>query len=204
MRLQIKKLLFFLSFVFLLACEEEVTPPDIVNGEDALVVNSIISPFLEEIVVEVSITKNAFGLISTSLDSDIVSDAIVTISDGTNEVVIPFDNRSSYRQASNLLLWDESRTYRLEVQARGRMVFSETTLPQRVTSIETVSLNERNVLNFTWQDFEEQENFYRVSGSGRNMNLPFFRNIFFGRNQFVSDINRNGRILSARGDGYEF
>ncbi|MEO9872649.1 DUF4249 domain-containing protein [Ekhidna sp.] len=202
--MKIKNLLLALGIFFLLACEEEVPPPDF-DEEEKLVVNSIISPFSEEIIVEVSVSRNAFGIIDGDFESDIVRDAIVTISDGTREVLIPFDDdQLHYSIPSFLFSLDEGKTFLLSVEANGESVYGETILPKRITELESVTLNQNNVLNVTWQDFTESDNYYRILATGFNSEFQFSENFFFESDEFISDTNRNGEVLSARGEGNEF
>ena len=89
----IKSTFLILIGILLLACEEEVTPPQIEDAEDKVVVNGLIAPSFEQINVQVSKSRNAFGVIEFD-DSDIIQDAIVAISNGTEERNLTFDASS--------------------------------------------------------------------------------------------------------------
>lgn len=192
----------------LVACTEEVTPPSIDNIEDKLVVNSVITPYLEEIAVEVSLSKKAFGVIDQFGPSDIITNALVVLSNGTVQVTLPFDFvTDQYVIATSTFPIEEGVTYRLEVTAGERSVFAETTLPQKVTEVESLSFNPNtDFLDVSWIDISTDENFYRVAGFG-NLEDDFggYQNtFFFDSDEFVSDVNRDGERISARGEGFLF
>lgn len=193
--------------VMLFACVEEVTPPSIDNIEDKLVVNSVISPYLENISVEVSLSEKAFGIID-SFGSDIISNATVVLSNGTSEVTLPFDfTTDQYVIPTTTFPIEEGVTYRLEVSAGGRSVSAEATLPQKIGELESLDFSAgTEILNVSWIDIPGEENFYRVAGFG-NLEDDFggYQNsFFFDSDEFVSDINRDGERISARGEGFLF
>lgn len=191
--------------ILLVACNEEVTPPSIENIEDKLVVNSVISPYLENISVEVSLSAKAFGVID-AFGSDIISNATVVLGNGTSEITLPFDfTTDQYVIATATFPIEEDVTYRLEVTAGDRSVSAEATLPKRVTELESLDFN-AGVVDVSWIDIMSEENFYRVAGFG-NVEDEFgsYQNsFFFDSDEFVSDINRDGEQISARGEGFLF
>lgn len=195
-------ILLFASIFF--ACEEEVSPPDFAE-EDKLVVNAIISPFLPEIIVDVSLSRNAFGLIDRSLDDEVVLNATVILRSETQEIVIPFDlERFIYVISSEEFPLVSGEKYRLEVEGAGFSVFGETVLPKQLTSLTSIRINENNVLSLSWQDFPELGNHYRISAEGFISEFNFAESFSFNSDEFISDLNRNGDVLTARGEGNEF
>ena len=198
----LKKLFLIFVTVSFIACETEVNPPDIEDAEDLLVVNSVISPALEEILVQVSISQKSFGVINNS--NDLIDDAVVTISNGTDEEVLNYDDEfGAYRLSTSVFPIVEGGSYRLDVVAGSRQVFGETTVPVGTVNVDSYGFD-RNELEVVWQDIEGQENFYRLAAQGYVSEFEFWDLFFFDEDEFVSDINKDGKLLDAKAEVFSF
>ena len=206
---QISKIIMLASLPF--ACVEEVKPPSLENVENKIVVNSVITPFLEEIEVEVSFSKKSFGILDDQFGN--ADDATVVISNGEQQETLTYDVETErYRISTATFPLKEGVTYRLDVTTnKGAAVYAETSLPKKITEVESLSYNTRNDrLAVSWIDIPGQENFYRISAASyferdSGDDDPYFigqQDFSFNNDGFISDFNRDGQKLSARGDSF--
>lgn len=186
----------------LLSCTEEVDPPDI-NGEDLIVVNSIISPSFNQIVVEVSRSQKSFGILANSFNGeDLVTDAVVLIIDENSVGTQLLYNSDSghYAISSTIFPLTAGKTYGLSVVADNQTLFAQTTLPFETQGIEhTVNIFEIEIL---WKDLPDVDNYYRVAAQGRLTRFEFWDTFQFHSAEFVTDDNGDGERLSARADTF--
>lgn len=185
------------------SCETEVTPPDLRDIQDKLVINSIIYPEMRIIEVEVSVSKKSFG--SIARDFEILENAVVTISNGTIEKAIPYDTfNMKYRIPTSDFPLVEGSKYVLNVNAKDMQVFAETTIPKKVERLVSYDFINEKELNVKWKDFEEEGNYYRISASdffneGGSAIIPN-RRLLFDSDEFISDRIVNNKIISASGE----
>lgn len=171
--------IFILSMVGLFACESLITDipaSKLPQTESKLVVQSFISPQAARINVVVTESVPLFGEITSSRGS-VIRNAIVKISDGTKEAVIPFDTASQlYSLDKSLFTIAASKTYTLNVTDGKRTVTSSCTVPQKQvltksyvidTSFSRGGMDRDTALTvkMTWDDIVADTNFYRVKAS---------------------------------------
>ncbi|MFK7952797.1 MAG: DUF4249 domain-containing protein [Ekhidna sp.] len=195
----LRSTLLFAIGIMILSCEEEVTPPQIEDAEDRIVVNGLIAPSFEQINVEVSKSRKAFGIIDFN-NSDIIQNATVTISNGTEERSLTFDGQH-YSLSTTSYPIEEGVTYRITVTALGETVYGETTVPSAIPTLESAKFIDDFNIEVIWMDLVDQKNYYRVVANVDN-DEEYSDPFFFGNDEFVSDFNRDGQLLSASGEGY--
>lgn len=191
--------------MMILSCEEEVTPPQVENAEDKLVVNGLIAPSFDEINVQVSLSKSAFGVIDYD-NSDIITDAQVTITNGVTERTLDYSaSIEQYILSTDTYPIEEGVTYRIEVTADGITVFGEATVPRRILELESSKIVDNYKVEVFWKDLSNETNYYRIVADGESELGSEYRDpFFFDGDEFVSDKNRDGQLLSAKGEGYQY
>jgi hypothetical protein len=172
-------LFFILSMIGLCACESLITDipaSKLPKSESKLVVQSFISPQAARINVVVTESVPLFGE-STGSRGSVIRNAIVKISDGVHEAVIPFDTASQlYSIDKALFTIAASKTYTLNVSDGKRTVTSSCTVPQKQALTKTYVIDtsfSRDgfdqdtalTLKMTWDDIVGDTNFYRVKAS---------------------------------------
>ncbi|MCF2442738.1 DUF4249 domain-containing protein [Dyadobacter sp. CY345] len=177
-------ILFFLLILSgLSSCDTlvtEISPDDLPGSTSKLVVQSFISPQAARINVVVTESIPLFG--ESSSGNSVVKNAIVKISGGGKEVVIPYDSTSqlySIDKAKFAIV--ASETYKLSVSDAQRSVTASCTVPANQATIksyviDTAYINRSNGLDtaltvrMTWQDISGETNYYRVRA---NMDVEF-------------------------------
>jgi hypothetical protein len=162
----------------LFACESLITDipaSKLPKTESKLVVQSFISPQASRINVVVTESIPLFG--ESTSRSSVVRNAIVKLSDGTNEVVIPYDTASQLYSLDKLLFAIVAqKTYTLNVTDGARTVTSSCTVPEKQvlaksyvvdTSFSRNGFEEDTAITvkMTWDDIAGEANFYRVRAS---------------------------------------
>ena len=174
-------------YLFLLAgfssCDTlvtEISPDNLPGATSKLVVQSFISPQAARINVVVTESIPLFG--ESSSGNSVVKNAIVKISGGGKEVVIPFDSASQlYSIERTKFTIVASETYKLSVSDGQRSVTASCTVPTNQVTIssyviDTAYVNRRNGLDtaltvrMRWQDIPGETNYYRVRA---NMDVEF-------------------------------
>lgn len=191
--------------VILMSCIEEVTPPQIEDAEQKVVVNGLIAPGLEEINVQVSRSTSAFGFVPFG-QSDNITNAEVTISNGISERTLVYDfNLDQYTLDADLFPIEVGGTYRVNVVTDLGTVYGETTVPNGVEQLTSAILNRDNILNVSWIDIADELNYYRLIAEGEvGGEFGYTETFYFDTDEFVSDVNRDGELLSGRGEGFVF
>lgn len=205
MRIKRKNISTILSLTLLFGCTDDVTPPGIENIEEKVVVNAVISPDVPLIMAQVSISKKAFGIVSDPFgDSDLITNAEVTISNGTDTRTLPYDSDlMHYARSTDLFSIVEGITYRLEVTTDKGTVYAEASLPKKVEALESLEVGSSGLdISISWVDIPGQENYYRVTAFGEQADQGFLEPFFFENDEFVSDINSDGQLMNARGEGF--
>lgn len=191
-----------------MSCIEEVDPKGLINNERKVVVNSFISPQDSIISAEVSLSRPIIGFepFNQSEDSDIINDALVSLSNGTNSVILLYNQETfRYELDAELFKIEPGEQYFLEVEVDSKTYTAQCTVPSWAAT--EISLSFTQVidelrLRVLWQDEPNVENYYRVLGEYKtNFNdNAFFFNLFFDNDRFKQDVNRDGLQISADAD----
>ena len=198
---------FCTGMVLLSACVEEVDPKNLALAEKKVVINSLISPGDDFVKVEVSYSTPILGerLNSQGGDSDIIKDAQVKLSDGSQEMILSYDPMSEvYTNFDPDILIRPGKQYFLEVTVGSTTYTAQCRVPEKAADEITATAN--NLLDgfrmkVSWQDIPNEENYYWVSGNysfedGLSSTLSFYEEAF------KSDANRDGATISADVEEY--
>ncbi|WP_353721750.1 DUF4249 domain-containing protein [Dyadobacter sp. 676] len=167
-------ILLLLAFV-LAACESLVTDIDqskLPQVGSKLVVQCFISPQAARINVVVTESVPLFA--EPGLKGGVIRNAIVKLSDGTKEVVVPFDTTDqlySIEKAAFTVL--PGKTYFLSVTDGARSVSSTCTVPASAVLPRTYEIDTSYsgsvpnqdtslTVKMTWNDIAQETNYYRV------------------------------------------
>jgi len=221
---------FFLVFLFS-GCESlvtEVSPDKLPDTESKLVVQAFISPQTAYTTVIVTESAPLFGTSSPS--GNIITNAVVKISDGSKQVTLQFDSAgASYVIDRARFPVTAGKTYNLSVSDGKRSVQAVCIVPEkRIVAksyvIDTVHSGTDTSLTvkMSWQDIPGEANYYRLrayldleytvgEGDGpeifrerrvRNrFNVDWDRTI--GRNDYQSDANLDGAVLTSPSGTFE-
>jgi hypothetical protein len=206
MAAQLKTLVYLLVFaVFSGSCERVITI-DLPNDPDILVVEGSIEPGKNPIVI-VSRNRSIFNNFPTDLvallDTFLIKDALVTISDGSVTVPLAFTiNPVAYPYiyyTTTSLVGEIGKTYSLTVSAKGKTVKSTTSLSPPVPIDSTwFELNifdsTEDSLGFAFLNFKDPDttgNAYRLYAK-RNSETEYFP----VQGTIVDDEFINGRLVS--------
>ncbi len=130
----------------MLACTKEATIKLPVS-EEKLVVTCFLDPDAEYISAVVRLSKPKFGAQPASaVFQDDVRDATVTITDGTNSLVLPFDHVQLFYSAPVLdFPIHPGRSYSMSVSTPdGKMVTASTTVPYDTLQLESAKFHMRS------------------------------------------------------------
>ncbi|SDG14576.1 protein of unknown function [Dyadobacter soli] len=168
---------FFLTF-FLAACESLVTDvdrADLPQVESKLVVQCFISP--QAARINVIVTESIPLFAEPDLKGGVIPNAVVKLSDGTREAVIPFDTTNQlYSVDKGALTILPGKTYFLSVTNGVRSVKATCTVPENAavpktyeidTSVagDIATLDTTLTVKYAWNDIAGQPNYYRVRAS---------------------------------------
>ena len=221
-------LLFVSLIVAFTACQSlvnEVDPAKLPKTDSKLVVNCYISPQDTVLAVAVAHSQPVLGVDTSGLN--LVSNATVVLSDGTQSITIPYDPQQSlYVVDARALPIVVGKTYQLQVSAGGfATVIASCTVPKEVP-ISSISLDSTQgptrpdgtqtwdyYVRALWQDPAGETNFYRVVGAARftalmrgaesatdTVQRPVVLSaaVSFGRSeQYVSDRNQDGQTIAS-------
>ncbi|WP_255713425.1 DUF4249 domain-containing protein [Dyadobacter chenwenxiniae] len=161
--------------VIISACETPLTnipPSKLPQTESKLVVNSIISPQLPYINVVVTESIPLFS--QTDATERRIDNATVRMSDGVNEMVVPYDKENKlYSIPQSKFPIKESKTYYLSVSDKTRSVSAQCTVPGKKPVIKSYEFDTMLVdnpymqdtvltLRMSWQDIPGDTNYYKV------------------------------------------
>ena len=218
-----------LSLVALHGCNslrQEVNP-DRLNRESAkLVVNCFLSP--QDTVLAVKVTRSLPVLGETSTFSymeDNVTDATVTLTEGSRSAVLRYDPKLRYyRAAVSQLPIMAGRTYSVAVQTpTGEQATANTTIPEQVAVTDIVldsavtkdfGLTTKNYYaRLRWRDPAGKPNFYQVMGNNeyayvtkyqpspkaplRDTVYQFQGIWYFDGGSTNTDVGRDGQVLES-------
>ncbi|MEM6644563.1 MAG: DUF4249 family protein [Bacteroidota bacterium] len=204
--------LFALSIAWICSCEEVVDPPQINNIEDKLVVNAIFLATDDTLRVEVYRSEKAFGIRGNFRSSDLIPDAVVTISNGTETQSFAYSERLQvYQLAASAFPIDEVTTYQLKVSTEEFSVSALAIPNQKLNSLESFVINEDESLTVSWRDISGSVDNYRLAGLYISTTVEPDSSIirseqqryFFG-DDFTSDSDRDGQILAETGSAFGF
>ncbi len=179
-----KNTFLFLSAFALASCGSLVQPvnPKILTASEAkLVVHSYISPQDTAIIVKIERSNPVVG-IETAVGSSTyaIADAVVTMSNGTTNVTIPYiKTTNEFRISASKLPIVVGKTYSLQIKmSNGQLVEATCKVPEAVKikewKLDSLPANGRNNNNkggfdkgarLIWQDPAGTGNFYRVQGA---------------------------------------
>ena len=162
------------------ACDSLVQDVDLdklPSTDSKLVVQCFISP--QSPYITAIVTESAPYFAETVKEGDLViENAIVTISDGQNEIQIPFDPETRlYALDAQLFPVKAGIKYFLKVTDGKRTISGESTIPRSLVPLKdfeltynidsTIPLNAYQYpevsLKMYWDDIKEEPNYYRVS-----------------------------------------
>lgn len=202
--MKISKFIPLLVIGLFLSCEETVTPPEIENIENLLVVNGILSPTDTIYYVEVSWSNPSFGRLP-AFGSEFASNADVSISDGnTTRTFIYNDEWRMYVLDADNFPIAAGTSYQLRVEADGNVVIGSVTTKQQVPDVGSFEFTSNRNLSVTWKDIEGSEDYYSVRAYLQREE-PEYTNVipFYFDSGFISDSNRDGSILQDTGEGFD-
>lgn len=173
-----RHIIFLLLTFFLTACESlvrDVDQSDLPQVESKLVVQCFISPQAARINVVVTESIPLFA--EPDLKGGVIPNAVVKISDGAREAVIPFDTANQlYSVDKGALPILPGNTYFLSVTNGVRAVKATCTVPASATVPKTYEIDTSSsgdisardtslTVKYTWNDIAGQANYYRVRAS---------------------------------------
>lgn len=168
-------IIFIFLTLFLVGCESLVTDVDkgdLPQVESKLVVQCFISP--QSARINVVVTESIPLFAEPDLKGGVIPNAVVKLSDGTREAVIPFDTANQlYSADKSVLAILPGKTYFLSVVNGIRSVKATCTVPAtavvpttyKIDTSFSGSISARDTLltvKYNWNDIAGQTNYYRV------------------------------------------
>jgi hypothetical protein len=199
------KIFAFVAMLCLMACDSmvtNVTPPKV---EPKLVVYAFLSPDETEIAVHVRRSLPIWSG-NSSLGNDTVADAVVRLSNGFTEVLIPYDAEGIYRLPQSAFPLQAGETYLLRVStSQGEVVTGSTRIPERQVFIDTIVYTRQpgpfgfsdDVFNVRWTDLPGGDNHYMLSVTLEQEGLDSVFSDFFGFLVF-SDVFQSRDAINGR------
>ncbi|SKC13894.1 DUF4249 domain-containing protein [Dyadobacter psychrophilus] len=185
----------------LYGCETPLTnipPSKLPQAESKLVVNSIISPHLPHI--NVVVTESVPLFTKTEATERRVEDATVKLSDGVNEITIPYDTENKiYSIPQSKFPIKDSKTYFLSVSDKARSVTAQCTVPGKKPVIksyefDTIVVNNSYMkdtiltLRMSWQDVPGDTNYYKLDAG---IDHQYSVGILTDKNEIREEISTN-------------
>ncbi|WP_026631123.1 DUF4249 family protein [Dyadobacter alkalitolerans] len=167
-----------LMSIILSACETSlpnIPLSKLPHAESKLVVNSIISPELP--YINVVVTESIPLFTETDATEKRVENAVVRISDGVNEITIPFDaEKKLYSIPQSKFPIKDLKTYYLSVSDKRRSVTAKCKVPGKrpvIKSYEFDTLIVDNIImkdtvltvRMSWQDVPGDTNYYKADAA---------------------------------------
>ncbi|MCE7058768.1 DUF4249 domain-containing protein [Dyadobacter sp. CY343] len=227
-KMNIRILLICIACLSLAACESlvtEIDEADLPKTESRLVVQSFISPENQKTLVVVSQSAPLFGQdIPAAL---VLSNALVTISNGSQEAVVPYDSVNMlYAIDKSRFPIEAGKKYTITASDGKRSVNSFCTVPLKVATPKSFEIDTTYSSNFAndtlltlkmqWDDIPGERNFYRVRAyidleysvaddtSPQDFKERRIRNRFnvnweetVGRDNFQSDASLDGTVFTS-------
>ncbi len=169
------KNVFFLVLIWaFFACESVVTNVKLPNIEQKLAITCFISPETDTITATAHLSQPLFGSPDSENASQPLPDANISISDGTKTARFVYDPLLlNYYVGDRGFKIEAGKTYVLVGQRGDKTVKATCTVPlKRIMDISLAmdsSFNRRENymryrIKYTWKDFSEKGNYYRVDG----------------------------------------
>lgn len=185
----ITSLLFSAGILFLFtSCESMISEVEVPSADPKIVVTGYLSP--EDDTISISVRKSRPLYVQSQGWDDqfpYVNNATVTLSDGSNSVILPYYSQSAcYKIPSSFMPIIQGKTYFLEVTTpEGHKATSSCTVPDgtvpdvEITSIDTISQYGSNFkVGLRFRDIPGNGNFYRI-GVGKKINYEFYEESYF-------------------------
>jgi hypothetical protein len=213
-------------WICLSGCESlvtEIPDADLPKTESKLAVQAFIAPENPRTFIVVTQSEPLFG--ETNTPAAIIRDAVVKLSDGMQEVIVPFDTVNDlYLIEKSKFPIEAGKSYRITVSDAKRTVTSTCVVPQKTTlptsfEIDTTYSNAPDTtltLKMKWNDIPGEPNFYRVRAwvdleysiadgtSAADFKERRIKNRFnvnweetIGRDNFRSDANLDGATFTS-------
>ena len=171
-------LIIMMAIIVIWSCEspiDNIPMEKLPQTESRLVVNSVISPQLPYINVIVSESIPLFS--NSNASEGRLTNATVRISDGVNEMVIPYDKENNlYSLEQSKFPIKVSKTYILTVSDGKRTVKAQCKVPNKAADIKSYDFDTLLIYNpihqdtavtlrVSWQDVHADTNFYRINAT---------------------------------------
>ncbi|UHG92232.1 DUF4249 domain-containing protein [Spirosoma oryzicola] len=211
-----KKWLLLVLSTILLACNsmrEEIVPQALAGQSDKLVVDCFISP--QDTLLTAKVTRSRPVLDNDATRRVEVSDAVVTLSDGSNSVRLVYNSQLAlYAVKAQKMVVRSGNTYQLTVRySTGQQVSATTTVPSMI-ALDAIQLDSAVAsgqvngekkeyrLVGSWQD--PANAYYRVKGTVRGIPINAPSNSSYGNPEamsFIMATNSLGLLASQNKAG---
>ncbi|MEH0157865.1 DUF4249 domain-containing protein [Limibacter armeniacum] len=209
-----------LLILSLTSCDEnfmtrDVDPNLLPEFESKVAVFGVISPQLP--TIDISLSSNV-PIIGTQRDmhygeKKVITDATVKISDGIDEVILPYD--------SDMLLYSilqesfpivEGNTYTVNITTQGGLQLTAKCTVPKANPIAEMELEQKAdfySIRVIWNDKSGEENYYRVGAWVGELyddgitQTTYWNESYFDQYLF-SDTNRDGEMLRAQSEYYGY
>jgi len=194
----------------LAACDSMISDVAVPESKPKLVINGYISPEKDTLKVIVQLSKPLYTPnIGYDYEYPTVTDAVVTISNGSNNIPLIYNAiEKKYLAITDVFTIEPGLTYYLEARTpRGELATASCTVPMlNQAEIEITKIDSFNdygytekAVSFRFKDLVGEGNFYHVQAGmefkmgyeGDYMAEVFFEN---GEN-YVSDVNKDGEYF---------
>ena len=214
-----KRILFIFTFSLLIgftACEKEVTNIKLPQASSKLVVTSFISP--QDTLLRVSVVESIPAIGKSTLSSNDIRNATVTMSDGDRSVTFTYhDTDHAYVANAEELPIIPGNSYTLEVSdTKGRKAEATGTVPiNQPIGVEMVIDSAKSdyadfmqyYMMLNWQDTPGEINYYRIFAeiaTTQGSHSPFSQRVYFEGSsndiQLFTDNRLDGaKFSSSRG-----
>jgi hypothetical protein len=209
-----KRILSIFALSLLIAftgCEKEVTNIKLPQASSKLVVTSFISP--QDTLLRVSVVESVPAIGKSTLSSNTIRDATVTMSNGDRSVTFTYqDTQQAYVADADVLPIVQGNSYALEVvDTKGRKANATCTVPiNQPVDVEMVIDSAKSdyadfmqyYMTLNWQDTPGEINYYRIFAeiaTTQGSHSPFSQRVYFEDSR--NDINL---LTDNRLDGAKF
>lgn len=201
-------ILYIVVSLFILTSCEKVIDIDLNDADPQIAIEAVLLEGANTFVTKVSRTGNFFGGTPSN-----VTDAIVTISDGTTSTLLVNNNDGTYTAPAYVAL--ENTTYTLSVTAAGESYEAVSTMPE-ITNLDTLAFDFQEASSFNdsgyicflvFQDDLNKDNYFRgvVKSDDRIAEDPSdtlgINDLYIFDDQFV---NGNLVVIPVFGEIYNF
>jgi len=192
----------------LISCQKEVTNIKLPSSTPKLVIGCFISP--QDSLLSLTLTRSnpIFGAGHTNSNNQPITDASVSVSNGTNSVILPYNSKvQQYAIETSTFPVTSGQSYSLTISTpEGENIFASCTVPALnlltldIDFIDTVS--NTKMLNIKWKDIPGQINYYRLFG--RTVDSNGFMGYMDPDNPLQDDNGKDGGEMSSRLIGENF